>query len=196
MSEGSWENLWSLKSILRGFELVSRLKVNFYKSKLYGINLEDHFLNAASAFISCSVDKFPFRFLGLPVGANLRRCDTWKPVVDAMKKKLSSWNGRSLFIGGRVTLINSVLSSLPLYYFAFFKAPEKIVNELIKIQRMFLWGGCSEQHKTCWVSWKQVCLPKNKGGLGVKDLELFNISLLNKWKWRCLTNRMHCGMIC
>lgn len=144
LGEGSWENLWSLKSILRGFELVSGLKVNFYKSKLYGINVEDQFLNAASTFLSCNVDKFPFRFLGLPVGANPRRCDTWKPVVDAMKKKLSSWNGRNLSMGGRVTLINSVLSSLPLYYFAFFKAPKKILNELIKIQRMFLWGGCSE----------------------------------------------------
>jgi len=88
LGEGSWENLWSLKSFLRGFELVSGLKVDFYNSKLYGINLEDQFLNAASAFLSCSIDEFPFCFLGLPVGANPRRCDTWKPVVDAMKKKL------------------------------------------------------------------------------------------------------------
>jgi len=70
LGEGSWENLWSLKSILRGFELVSGLKIYFYKSKLYGIDLEDQFLNAASAFLSCSIDQLPFCFLGLPIGAH------------------------------------------------------------------------------------------------------------------------------
>jgi hypothetical protein len=31
-------------------------------------------------------------------------------------------------------------------------------------------------------------LPKDKGGLGVKNLELFNLSLLSKWKWRLLSD--------
>lgn len=35
-----------------------------------------------------------------------------------------------------------------------------------------------------WVKWKHVCLPKAVGGLGIKDLDLFNLSLLGKWKWR------------
>jgi hypothetical protein len=38
----------------------------------------------------------------------------------------------------------------------------------------------------CWVSWDRICQPKEKGGLGIKNLELFNDSLLCKWKWRCL----------
>ncbi|MCH82142.1 LINE-1 reverse transcriptase like, partial [Trifolium medium] len=32
---GSWENVWTIKTILRGFELVSGMKINFVKSKLY-----------------------------------------------------------------------------------------------------------------------------------------------------------------
>jgi hypothetical protein len=31
-----------------------------------------------------------------------------------------------------------------------------------------------------------VCHPRNKGGLRVKDVRLFNLSLLTKWKWRLL----------
>jgi hypothetical protein len=31
-----------------------------------------------------------------------------------------------------------------------------------------------------------VCRPKVEGGLGVKDLKWFNISLLAKWRWRLL----------
>ncbi|MCI39114.1 RNA-directed DNA polymerase (Reverse transcriptase), partial [Trifolium medium] len=63
VGDGNWDNLWTLKTVLRSFELVSGLKINFFKSKLYGINLEDSFLSAASAFLHCEVDSIPFRFL-------------------------------------------------------------------------------------------------------------------------------------
>ncbi|MCI04766.1 RNA-directed DNA polymerase (Reverse transcriptase) [Trifolium medium] len=55
----------------------------------------------------------PFLFLivaeglaGIPVGANPRRAETWRPVVEAMSKRLSSWSSRHLSYGGRITLIN------------------------------------------------------------------------------------------
>jgi hypothetical protein len=56
----------------------------------------------------------------------------------------------------------------------------------VQIQRNFLWGGCVEDKKYCWIKWDQICLPKDKGGLGVKNLELFNLVLLSTWKWRFL----------
>lgn len=52
------------------------------------------------------------------------------------------------------------------------------------IERKFLLGGCEDSKKTYWVSWSKVCLPKKLGGLGVKNIELFNMSLLAKWRWR------------
>jgi hypothetical protein len=76
VGEGTWDNLWTIKTVLRSFELVSGLKVNFFKSKLYGVNLEDNFLQASSAFLHCGVESIPFKFLGIPVGANPRRKTT------------------------------------------------------------------------------------------------------------------------
>ncbi|XP_058742007.1 uncharacterized mitochondrial protein AtMg01250-like [Vicia villosa] len=40
-ADGNSDNLWSMKTILRGFEVVSGLKVNFHKSKLYEIGVGD-----------------------------------------------------------------------------------------------------------------------------------------------------------
>jgi hypothetical protein len=42
IGEASVSNLLTLKAILRGFELVSRLKVNFWKSCLMGLMLHQH----------------------------------------------------------------------------------------------------------------------------------------------------------
>jgi hypothetical protein len=120
LGEGTRDNLWTIKTLLISFELVSDLKINFIKSKLYGVNVVPSFLAAGSAFLSCRSDTLPFKFLGKPVGANPRRQATWKPIVEKMEKRLSSWSSRHLSYGGRVTLINSVLSSLPLYFFFFF----------------------------------------------------------------------------
>lgn len=45
-----------------------------------------------------------------------------------------------------------------------------------------------EGRKINWVSWDKLCLPKEEGGLEVKDLHLFNVSLSSKWLWRCLSD--------
>jgi hypothetical protein len=188
MGEGSWENIWTIKSLLRGFELVSGLRINFVKSKLYGIGVDSRLLEAGASFLSCRADVVPFKFLGIPVGANPRRRDTWNPVVEALTKRLNSWNSRHLSFGGRITLINSVLSSLPLYYFSFYRAPCCVIKSLERIQHNFLWGCGIAAKKICWVKWDQICLPKARGGLGVKNLDLFNLALLGKWKWRFLND--------
>lgn len=156
--------MWCIKVILRGFELVSGLKGNFFKSNLFGLNLEDYFLHAASIFLFCCIGSIPLKFLGIPIAANPRRCSTWTPVVNALRKRLSSWSGRHLSTGGRVTLINSVLTNMPLYL-SFFKSPKKVAHEIVSIQRNFLWSGNSDAKKTCWIGWDKVCLPKNCGGL-------------------------------
>jgi hypothetical protein len=71
---------------------------------------------AASTFLHCGVDSIPFRFLGISMGANPRRKVTWKPIVEFTRKCLSRWKSHNLSIGGRITLINSILSSLPLFF--------------------------------------------------------------------------------
>ena len=44
-------------------------------------------------------------------------------------------------------------------------------------------GEGSEQRKIAWVKWETICLPKQKGGLGIKDTRTFNKALLGKWRW-------------
>jgi len=91
MRKATVENLWTLKALLRGFEMVSRLKVDFYKSCLMGINVNPDFMEMTCNFLNCSQGSFPFRYLGLPVGGNPGRVATWDPLLEQLTKRLYSW---------------------------------------------------------------------------------------------------------
>lgn len=85
-------------------------------------------------------------------------------------------------ISGRFVMINSILNAIPSFMLLFFKILTKVVKQLIQIQSKFLWGGFAQKRIIYWVNWDKICLPKVKGGLGVKDIGLFNIFILLKWK--------------
>lgn len=87
-------------------------------------------------------------------------------------------------MGGRLTLINSVLDSVPTYIMSLFPMPSKVQKHLDKVRRSFLWEGNSDAHKFHLVKWSKVIQPKKQGGLGIRDLTKHNKSLLMKWWWR------------
>lgn len=74
------KKLWSIKAILKGFELVSGLGINFHKSKIHGLNLNQRFVLAAANFLACKIEGNNFNFLGIPIGSNLEesvRANLW-----------------------------------------------------------------------------------------------------------------------
>ena len=85
--------------------------------------------------------------------------------------------------GGRITLIQSTLSNLPIYFMSIFQLPRVVKMRLEQIQRDFLWGGGALEQKPHLVRWLIVCVEKRKERLGVKSLGTFNRALLGKWVW-------------
>lgn len=129
-SDGSWSNLWTIKALMRGFEMVSGLSINFHKSKLYGVGNSTACLEASVSFLGCKTDMLPFKFLGCLVGGNHRSIAFWNPIARSLEARWSSWKGRMLSIGGTATLINSVLSNMTSYQFSFYKAPIKVLKKI------------------------------------------------------------------
>jgi hypothetical protein len=141
IGEASVGNLRAIKAMLRGFELVSGLKVNFWKSCLIGVNVTNYFLGMAADFLHCRVGDIPFKYLGLPVGANPRKMTTWEPMLNIIRGRLGAWGNKYVCLGGRIVLINAVLSAIPIFYLSYLKMPVKVWKEVVKIQRKFLWRG-------------------------------------------------------
>lgn len=129
----------NMKLLLFVFEQLSGLKINFHKSELYCFGEAKDFENEYMELFGCSTGQFPFRYLGIPIHYRRLRNADWKEVVERFEKRLSSWKGKLLSTGGRLTLINSVLSSLPLYMMSFFAIPRGILTKLDYFRSRFYW---------------------------------------------------------
>ncbi|GKV15232.1 hypothetical protein SLEP1_g26031 [Rubroshorea leprosula] len=175
------DNIKAVKGILRWFELLSDLKINFNKSVLYSFNASDEWGRMVAATLNCKSGSLPFTYLGMPVGDIMCRRKAWKLVIDNFSKKLAVWKVKSLSIGGRVTLLKSVLSALPIYFMSIFRIPKVVLHDLVSLQRKFLWGYTEDKSKLAWLSWEKVCRNRSEGGLGVPNLDYRNIALLGKW---------------
>ncbi|GKV45492.1 hypothetical protein SLEP1_g52564 [Rubroshorea leprosula] len=179
--EASEENIKAIKCIMRTFELASGLKINFGKIQIMEIGTEEGWQERMAYRLCCKGGELPFKYLGIPIGGNHRKLSMWKPLMESFKKKLASWKSQNLSLGGRITLLNSVLSSLLVYLMSAYLIPKGTLSSLDKIRRNFLWEGSKEEKKIKWVSWERVCRKKECGGLGVKDLRKFNLALMGKW---------------
>ncbi|GKV39902.1 hypothetical protein SLEP1_g47602 [Rubroshorea leprosula] len=174
------EKLKMTKEALRKWS-KDLVPINFNKSHLIGISVEEEWIEKMSWVLCCKKGSFPFKYLGIPIGGRYGKIAFWKPLIDIFSKKLSKWKGRFLSLGGRITLINSVLDSLPVFWMSVYLIPKGTILLLDQIRRRFLWGGTEGGKKINWVKWEVVCKDKKKGGLGVKDLRKFNMAILGKW---------------
>ncbi|XP_030509342.2 uncharacterized protein LOC115724026 [Cannabis sativa] len=88
---------------------------------------------------------------------------------------------RILCNGGRLTLIQSVLSSLPLYFLSFFKVPKSVTKALEKMMRDFFWEGNESTCGDHLVAWDEACRPRDEGGLPMKWLWRFSLERNSLW---------------
>nr|GEZ09993.1 putative ribonuclease H protein At1g65750 family [Tanacetum cinerariifolium] len=99
---GEWskENARTLMCILKCFEEVSGLRVNYSKSRVYGIGVGSGDIEEMAQWMKCSVGEFPFTYLGLPIGQCMKRSNAWRPVIENFKKRLSDWKAKTMSYGG------------------------------------------------------------------------------------------------
>lgn len=91
---------------------------------------------------------------------------TYQYISDKIRTKLSSWDSKKLLLADRITLVQSVISTIPTYMMQTSLLPLAISNEVDKLCRKFIWGSQGDSRKLSLVSWKQVQKSKEHGGLG------------------------------
>jgi hypothetical protein len=159
------------------------LKENLAKSVsiLVG-NVEE--VTLLADILGCGIASLPVKYLGLPLGASYKAKHTWDDVIEKVDYRLAGWKRRYFLKGGRVTLIKSTPANLPTYFLSLFPVRVSVAKHIEKLQCNFLWGGLGEEFMIHLVKWEKVCTPIKEGGLGIRNLLVFNRVLLGKWLWR------------
>ena len=123
--EASLENVKVIKTILRVFELASGLKINYAKSCFRAVGKSDQCRKEATEYLNCRILSMPFTYLGILIGVNPRCSELWDLIIRKCERKLARWKQRHLSFEGRVTLIKSILTSIPIYFFLFFQGSQQ-----------------------------------------------------------------------
>uniref|UniRef100_A0A453GJH1 Reverse transcriptase domain-containing protein n=1 Tax=Aegilops tauschii subsp. strangulata TaxID=200361 RepID=A0A453GJH1_AEGTS len=178
--ENSVHKARNFKWFLSCFENLFGVKINFHKSDLMTVNIEDSVANEFQIFC-CKKGSFPIKYLGVPSHYdNLKREDI-QPIINRIIKGISGWLGRYLTYRGKIVLICACLISIPAYVMSVIKFPKWAINAINSQMAHFFWGNEGGQHKYHLANWGLVNRKKEFGGLGIPNIKEFNMALLSSW---------------
>lgn len=84
------------------------------------------------------MESLPIAYLGLPLRGLVNSIKLWQPIVEKFEARLARWKARSLSMGGKVTLLKSVLVSLSIFFMSIFQILVEVKERLDRIQRQLL----------------------------------------------------------
>lgn len=146
------EQVVYLRTLLDTFAAATGLNINFDKSTFVPIGLQLQDAELLASIMSTMVASFPQTYLGLPLSVHKLHIGQYRPWCKGF------------------------------YAMCSYLLPQGNVQAIDSKRRAFIWTGdnsCSGGQ--CKVSWTAVCLDKDRGGLGVKNLSLQNKGLLSKF---------------
>ena len=101
-------------------------------------------------------------------------------IKEQVWKKIQGWKEKLLSQVGREIIIKVVVQVIPTYRMSCFNLPVGLCTEIKSLVRKFQWGQNGDRRKVHWVKCEILCQAKTEGGMGFKDLALFNDALLAK----------------
>jgi hypothetical protein len=136
----------------------------------------------AVALFPCQQVEFPITYLGMPLSTGTLPRSVWQRLIDRIANKLPVWKGAQMNMAGRLALIKSTLSTMPIYTSIYLGLPGWVHKAITKIIKAFLWTGTDVvQSRKCLLAWDR--RPKELVGLGILDLRRMGIVLRLRWLW-------------
>lgn len=178
-----------IKQALVEFGNCSGLKPNFTMCTVFFGSLNEQEQKDILSILPFNKGHFPMRYLGVPLISKRLGLKDCKALIDKIKNKVNHWRNKSLTYAGRLLLISSVLESIQAYWCSVFLLPKEVIKSINIVLKNFLWSHNDMTKGKAKVAWKSVCKPKCKGGLGPKDLYIWNQAILVKQLWNIASKK-------
>ncbi|XP_075503965.1 uncharacterized protein LOC142541291 [Primulina tabacum] len=203
-ANGGSRSLRRLMGLLHHYENCSGQLVNAVKSSvILPPRCSERLRSRILRITRFAEGHLPLKYLGVPLFRGNRVCSLFEHLLQSVRRKLEGWEIRTLSPSSRITLIRSVLLSMPIYLFQVVQPPLAVMEKLELVFNAFLWGSRTLEKKWHWAKWSRACLPVMEGGLGfrrLKDLvDSFSIKLWFRFRqgsslWARFLLRKYCQM--
>ena len=186
-TKGTTGSLMGVLEVMKRFARMSGLHINVAKSSIFasGHNISD--LLAAAESLNIGVGTLPIRYLGMPLTTKTLTSHDYEPLIDKIRSRMLCWSNKTLSFAGRLQLIKSVIASMVNFWSQAFILPAKCLDKIESMCSAFLWSGSPTQTHKAKVSWDDLCVPKEEGGLGIRKLRETNRVFALKLIWRLFT---------
>lgn len=173
----------TIQEALQDFLLFSGLKPNLQKSSIYLARVTQTHRSELCSILPIPMSTLPVRYLGVSLISTRLRSEDCVQLKDKILNRIQSWTNKKLSYGGRAELVQSVLFSIQVYWSSIFIIPTKVLKDIDKVLRAFLWSGPELKASGDKISWDYVCSPKAEGGLGFRHLSTWNKAAMSRHIW-------------
>ncbi|GKB23009.1 hypothetical protein Tco_0862410 [Tanacetum coccineum] len=172
-------------SAFKDFSRCSGLKPSLEKSLVFFSNVPAQVKVAILKILPFYVGTLPIKYLGVPFISSRLHKHHCALLIDKVKIRLSNWKNKAFSFARMLQLINSVVSSLQVYWSSVFILPKSVTNDIEKLMRGFIWAHGDSIKGKAKVKWKDVCSLKVQGGLAGLSLscKIADIVINEEWKW-------------
>lgn len=160
-----------LTQVLKEYEQASGQMVNLNKLAIFfGVLVDQVERTKIKQLTSILGEGGTCNYSGLSECFGGSKIELFGYIQEKLKFRLSEWFARTLSLGGKKVLLKSVTLAMPVYAMSVFRLPKYTCENITKAMAAFWWSSVEHKRKIHWITREKLCLSKEQGGLGFRDL--------------------------